>query len=239
VLAIEGSESKEIAFELLEPPRPGNLVEYRDFLESTSDMNNPGIHDLLAGCYGGSLWQEGLRRDTLHTFGVETREIHDKAATYNLLTKELVGLLKDLSFFGEGEQSGRAFSKTPLISRLERALRASGSEAETVHHVLGFLEDVWEGKGPIHREDIIKAARKAHKRMWRFAIHARNRAFPVSIEQIRENTLTNAIMFVVGVYHNEKIEAGMPTLTDRLLAHNISHIVFRPHAVQSLLDKNP
>jgi hypothetical protein len=121
----------------------------------------PSIHDLLAGCHGGSLWQEGLRRDTLHTFRLETREIHDKAATDNLLTKELVGLLQDLSFFGKGEGSGRSFSKAPLLSRLVRALRAGGSEEEPVHRVLGFLEDLWEGKAPIHREEIIEAARKA------------------------------------------------------------------------------
>jgi hypothetical protein len=241
VLALEGSELKEIALELVEPPRVVNLVEYRDYLEVVSDAENPLINDLLAGYYGGSLWQEGYHRYLLHTFGAETPELHDKAAMLNLLTKELVGVMKDLSFFGEelGRDPIRAIPKAGLLARLEMTLKASGSSDATVKQGLEILKHAWQSREYVLEGDIIKAAREIHEMMWECSIHTRNLFFPQNIEQIWENTRTNAIIFVVGVYHNQK-EPGeeISTLTETFLDHKISHVVIMPHTVQSILDKN-
>jgi hypothetical protein len=241
VLALEGSELKEIALELVEPPRKVNLVEYQDYLEVVSDAENPLINDLLAGHYGGSLWQEGYHRYLLHTFGAETPELHDKAATFNLLTKELVGTIKDLSFFGEhvkGDPNG-SIPKAGLLARLETTLKASGSSDATVEQGLEILRDAWQSREYLAEVDIIKAAREIHEIMWECSIHTRNLFFPQNIEQIWKNTHTNAIIFVVGVYHNQK-EPGeaISTLTETFLDHKISHVVIMPHTVQSILDRN-
>jgi hypothetical protein len=241
VLALEGSELKEIALELVEPPREVNLVEYRDYLEVVSDTENPLINDLLAGYYGGSLWQEGYHRYLLHTFGAETPELHDKAATLNLLTNELVSIMKDLSFFGEEVEGNpnRTIPKAGLLARLETTLKASGSRDTTVKQGLEILEQAWQSREYLMEDDIIKAAREIHGIMWECSIHTRNLFFPQNIEQIWENTRTNAIIFVVGVYHNQK-EPGeeISTLTETFLDHKISHVIIMPNTVQSILDGN-
>jgi hypothetical protein len=248
VLAVEGSDTKEIALELAEPPRPKNLVDYRDFLRDASDPENPSINDLLAGFYGGGLWQEGHHRYALHTFGVETPEVHDKAATFNLLTKELVGALRDLAYFGDREKaffgeesegdSDGTFPKAGLLARLERTLKTSGAGDVTVQQAMETLTQSWQTKEQLTSDDILAAARTAHKLMWELSINTRNLFFPVNIEQIRENTLTNAIIFVVGVYHNKKHhDEEVSTLTEALLDYGISHIVIRPHTVKRILDR--
>lgn len=241
VLALEGSELKEMALELVEPPRVVNLVEYRDYLELVGDTENPLINDLLAGYYGGSLWQEGYHRYLLHTFGAETPELHDKAATLNLLTKELIGVMKDLSFFGEEVEGDpkRAIPKAGLLARLKTTLKASGSSDATVKQVLEILKRAWRSTDFVVEGDIIKAAREIHEMMWKCSIQTRNFFFPQNIEQIWENTGTNAIIFVVGVYHNQK-EPGeeISTLTETFLDHKISHVVIMPNTVQSILDRN-
>jgi hypothetical protein len=248
VLAVEGSDTKEIALELVEPPRAGNLVEYQDLLECSNDTNNPSINDLLAGSFGGSLWQEGFHRSVLHTFGVETPQVHDKAATFNLLARELVGVLRDLSFFGEGGdmpfgeagegQLESTFPKAGLIARLKTTLEASGAREDTLEQALQVLHQTWQSQEQLCFEDITAAAEEVQELMWRFSIDMRNLFFPLSLQQIRQNTLTNAIMFVVGVYHNQK-ELGeeTPTLSDALLEYGISHIVVQPHTVQRILER--
>jgi hypothetical protein len=248
VLALEGSDSKEIALELVEPPRAGHLVEFRHYLECVQDTNNPLINDILAGNYGASLWQEAFRRYIVHTFGVETPQVHDKAATFNLLAKELIGALRDLSFLGEesfafaGEDEqeecdNKTFPKTGLIRRLETTLKSSGAGNGTVQQAVNVLHQAWQSKTHITTEDLIQAANEVNDLAWEFSIATRNLFFPMSIEQIRANTLTNAIIFLVGVYHNRKEpEEDTFTLTDTLLDHNISHIVIQPHTVQAILD---
>jgi hypothetical protein len=248
VLAVEGSDTKEIALELAEPPRPKNLVDYRDFLSDASDPENPSINDLLAGYYGGGLWQEGHHRYSLHTFGVETPQVHDKAATFNLLTKELVGVLRDLAYFGdrnetffdeesEGDYHG-TFPKAGLLARLGNTLKTSGAGDSTVQQVMETLTQAWKSKEQLTSDDIIAAARTAQELMWELSINTRNLFFPVNIQQIRQNTLTNAIIFVVGVYHNQKHHPEeVSTLTEALLDYGISHIVIRPHTVQRILDR--
>jgi hypothetical protein len=249
VLALEGSESKEIALELAEPPRAGQLVEFRHYLECIQDADNPLINDLLAGNYGASLWQEAFRRYVIHTFGVETPQVHDKAATFNLLAKELVGALRDLSFFGEegfafvgeAEQKNctrKSFPKTGLIYRLETTLKSSGAASETVQQAVQVLDQAWQSQANITTKDLVRAANEVQDLAWEFSIGTRNLFFPLNIEQIRTNTLTNAIIFLVGVFHNRTgLEEEAFTLTDTFLDHNISHVVIQPHTVQAILDR--
>jgi hypothetical protein len=249
VLALEGSDSKEIALELAEPPRAGNLVEFRHYLECIQDADNPLINEILAGNYGASLWQEAFRRYVIHTFGVETPQVHDKAATFNLLAKELIGALRDLSFFGEEgfafvgetekrESDNKSFPKTGLIRRLETTLKSSGAGSETVQQAVQVLDQAWQSKAHITTEDLARAANEVRDLAWEFSIDTRNLFFPANIEQIRTNTLTNAIIFLVGVFHNRKVpEKEAFTLTDTFLDHNISHIVIQPHTVQAILDR--
>lgn len=248
VLALEGSDSKEIALELMEPPRPGNLVEFRHYLECVEDSNDPLINDILAGNYGAGIWQEAFRRYLIHTFGVETPQVHDKAATFNLLAKELIGALRDLSFFGEErfafvgeeeqkESDNKTFPKTDLIRRLETTLMSSGAENGTIQQAVQVLDQTWQNKAHVTTEDLMHAANKIQDFAWEFSIDTRNLFFPMSIEQIRSNTLTNAIIFLVGVYHNQNIpEEKNITLTDAFLDHNITHVVIQPHTVQAILD---
>jgi hypothetical protein len=247
VLALEGSDTKEIALELVEPHHIGPMVEFRDFLECSCITDNPHINDIIAGNYGANLWQEAHLRSVLHTFGVETPIVHDKAAAFNLLTKELIGVVQDLSYFGEGKNCffgednndgpEKTFPKTGLMTRLETTLKASGIGRGSIQQALQVLDQSWQTKLNLVKEDIILAAREVHTLMWEFSIDTRNMFFPINIKQIRHNTLTNAIILLVGVYHNQKASGqGIITLTDALLDYDISHVVIQPHSVQTILD---
>jgi hypothetical protein len=141
---------------------------------------------------------------------------------------------------GEEEQKesdNKTFPKTGLIRRLETTLKSSGAENGTIQQAVQVLHQAWQNKAHVTTEDLMLAANKIQELSWEFSIDTRNLFFPMSIEQIRANTLTNAIIFLVGVYHNQNgPEEKNVTLTDTFLDHNISHVVIQPHTVQAILD---